>query len=166
MKLRTGLQIRGNRGNKEVKKAVVLFAKWLRKKYEFPIRVAVYLLPGEIFTTLDGKKVVASFRWPDKGDAVCIRLATGDFFDLCNEMGKDEAVESVLLSFARQIVRYQNWCKTGKCTDQGVSRRSNKMLEEYCKSTEKIQKYNKRIHADARLATMRVQSSSAGPAPC
>ncbi|MFA5260043.1 MAG: hypothetical protein WC450_02315 [Candidatus Omnitrophota bacterium] len=131
MKTRTGIRIKGERGNKEVRNAVILFAKWLRKNYEFPVRVPVYLLPSATFTTMDGEEVVASFRWFGKHDEPHIRLATGDYLDLCKKFGKEGAIESILLSFARQIVRYQNWCKTGKCTDHGVKSKSYKMVDEY-----------------------------------
>lgn len=137
MKAKTGIIIRGSRGKREVKDSVIQFAKWLRKKYEFPIKVAVYLLPGKSFTTIDGDEVVASFRWFNINENPRIRLSTGDYSTLCKEFGKAGAIESILISLARQIIRYQNWCRTGKCTDDGVKRKSYKMIDAYFEAAQK-----------------------------
>ncbi len=133
MRTKTGIIIRGSRGRRDVKDPVIQFAKWLRKKHEFPIRVTVYLLPGESFTTINGDEVVASFRWSSKSKPPYIRLATGDYSALCKQRGKAGALESILLSLARQIIRYQNWCKTGKCVDTGIKSKSYEMIDEYLK---------------------------------
>ena len=131
---KTGIVLRGSRGRKDVKIHVLEFAKWLRKTQDFPVRVSIYLLPGDSFVTVDGDTVVASFRWFSTKRNPYIRLATGDYPSLCKEMGRDGAIESILISLARQIVRYQNWCRSGKCTDHGVKQRSYEMVDNFYES--------------------------------
>ncbi|MCP4265642.1 MAG: hypothetical protein GY777_08720 [Candidatus Brocadiaceae bacterium] len=125
------LQLRASRGNKEAKESIKHFTKWLRKNYDFPVPLSVNLLPAETFITMNGDEVVGSFRWFDDDRKPYIRLATGDYPDLCEELGEEAAIDSVLETYARQIIRYQNWCKTGKCTDRGVNTKSTKMLQKY-----------------------------------
>jgi len=127
------LILRTKRGVLEAKEPIKRFTKWLRKNYDFPVQLSVNLLPGETFTTMEGKQVVGSFRWFEDGRNPYIRLATGDYLDLCEELGKEDAALSVLETYARQFIRYQNWCKNGKCTDHGVNKKSKTMIENYIK---------------------------------
>lgn len=62
--MRTGLRIKGAHGNPIVKDALVKYAKWLRKRYEFPVRVPVYLFPGDYIITSDYDEVAASYFAP------------------------------------------------------------------------------------------------------
>jgi hypothetical protein len=62
--IRTGLHIRGQRGQSEVRAALIRFARWLRSEYEFPIRVPVYLSPHELVRTMHGEDCSASFFAP------------------------------------------------------------------------------------------------------
>jgi len=136
--MRTGLRICGARGNKQVKNSVIRFAEWLRKESDFPIRVAVYLLPGKNFITVDGHRVVASFRWLGRRDEPYIRLVTGDYPDLRAEHGRDIALKMILESLARQIIRYQNWVKTKKVTEHGVDRKGRGLVDHYASFSKKI----------------------------
>jgi hypothetical protein len=134
--MRTGLRVCGQRGNKEVKKSILRFAKWLRQEYEFPIRVPVYLLPGETFLTVDGESCVASFFAPwNRNEEPYIRLATGDYQGLKRKYGKHAALGMNIESMARQIVRYQNWVRTGKLSDRGVHKKGRQLIEKYLEKT-------------------------------
>ena|SRR6478735_1982351 len=133
--MRVGLRICGQRGNSEVKRYILQFAKWLRTECEFPIRVPVYLLPGETFLTIDGKRCVASFFAPwERTDEPYIRLATGDYPALKKEHGKKVALRMNIESMARQIIRYQNWVRTGKLSDRGVTKKGEQLVEKYLRT--------------------------------
>jgi hypothetical protein len=77
--LRTGLHIRGQRGEIEVRQALFRFARWLRLNYKFSIRVPVYLSRRKFIRTMHGEEVSASFFAPwDLDIEPYIRIATGD----------------------------------------------------------------------------------------
>jgi hypothetical protein len=136
--MRTGLRIRGQRSHPEVRVAVIRFAKWLRVEFDFPIRVPVYLLPGEDFLTIEGERCVASFFAPwDRTEEPYIRLATGDYPKLKKERGRDDALASILDSLARQIVRYQHWVHTGKITNRSVVAKADRILDNYAQTIDR-----------------------------
>src|SRR5262245_11522701 len=111
---RTGLRIRGARGNAEVRRALVRFARWLRQEHAFPIRVPVYLHPQAYVETMHGRKSSASFFAPwDRGVEPYIRIATGDYPSLKAERGRDDALAAFITSLAHEIVHYQQWVRTG-----------------------------------------------------
>src|SRR2546421_6253232 len=84
--MRTGLRIHGERGDPSVRDALIRYARWLRSNYSFPVRVPVYLKPGEQFMTAEGEIAVSSFFAPfDRGEEPYIRIATGDFSSLTKE---------------------------------------------------------------------------------
>jgi hypothetical protein len=59
---RKGLRIKSSRENNvEVRTEVKAYAKWLRQKYYFPIRVPVYLYSKNILKTKDGDTARAVF---------------------------------------------------------------------------------------------------------
>ncbi|MFE7061766.1 hypothetical protein ACFVAD_06420 [Sutcliffiella sp. NPDC057660] len=68
---RQGLRIRCEQGvHSEVRRACLGFAKWLRKKFEFPIRVVVYLKKDyQIKSKTDKELVSGTFLGPyDKNE--------------------------------------------------------------------------------------------------
>jgi len=135
---RTGLRIRGHRGNPVVRQALIRYARWLRENYEFPIRVPAYLLPGEFVKTMDGKKCSASFFAPDDPSVEpYIRIATGDFAKLAADVGRDNALASFIISMSHEIIHYRQWVETGDIWERGVSRRAVTMLRRYEKTTDR-----------------------------
>lgn len=79
--IRSGLILRGHRAEPEVRAAFVRFCRWLRTKYEFPIRVPVYLNSTEtILKWTTREEVVGTFFAPDDpNEEPLIRIAIGDF---------------------------------------------------------------------------------------
>jgi hypothetical protein len=134
---RTGLRIVGKRGHPEVKDAIIRFAGWLRGQYDFPIRVPVYLLPGETVTTMHGEKVSASFfaPWNRKVEPY-IRIATGDYPLLRKERGRDNALAAFLNSFAHELVHYQQWVATNVLSERGVRRRAGCIVDRYAQTVD------------------------------
>lgn len=128
----SGLRVRASRGHAATRGAVCRFADWLRSNYDFPIRVSICLLPGPTFVTRDGKSVVASFWWPStRGRQARIRIATGDYPELKAEHGRDGALAAILLSCTRQVLRYQQWVRTGTLDDRNIARRASALLGRY-----------------------------------
>lgn len=117
--------------------AFIRFARWLRQKYEFPIRVPVYLFPSEQIVTMDGHRVSASFFAPnDRYEEPFIRIATGDYWQLKRERGRDGALAAFLHSFAHELVHYQQWVATGATSERGVVLRARRIVERYATSTD------------------------------
>jgi hypothetical protein len=132
MNLRTGLHIRGHRGHPEVRGALIRYAKWLRQNYEFPIRVPVYLLPGEFVTTIHGSRCSASFFAPwERTVEPYIRIATGDYPALRKSIGRDNALAGYLQSLSHEVVHYLQWTSTGEVWEKGVVRRARTMIDRY-----------------------------------
>ena len=90
-----GLSIRVEKNvNKEVRCAILKFARWLRKEYSFPYRVIVY---------------DTCFRPADKTDTPYIRISTGDYESLVAERGRDNALAAILCSMASMLTHYYQW---------------------------------------------------------
>lgn len=134
---RSGIRIRGERGHPEVRAAFLRFAQWLRREYEFPVRVPVYLFPGAQIVTVHGDRVGASFFAPyDRHEEPRIRIATGDFEQLRKERGRDDALAVFLHSFAHELVHYQQWIEGKELSERGVVRRADGIVARYAMTRE------------------------------
>jgi hypothetical protein len=132
VKTRTGLRMRGHRGNPEVRRVLNQYARWLRKVYAFPIRVPVYLFPSATIITQDGVHVSASFVAPfDREVEPLIRIATGDYPELKRLWGRNDALTACIMSLSHEIVHYNQWLKTGTITERGVVVKARAMLHRY-----------------------------------
>jgi hypothetical protein len=135
--IRTGIRIRGARGNPHVRAALIRFARWSRREYDFPIRVPVYLFPSEQIVTMHGHRVSASFFAPfDRRDEPFIRIATGDYLQLRTELGRDNALGGFLQSLAHELVHYQQWVATREISERGVIREARRIVERYALTTD------------------------------
>lgn len=129
---RSGLHIRGHRGHPAVRMAYIRFAVWLRTQFDFPIRVPVYLLPGECVRTVDGDIVTASIFLPwNRKTEPYIRVATGDFPRLNRELGRDNALAAFLSSLSHEVIHYRQWIETGDFRERGVALRASKLVVRY-----------------------------------
>ncbi len=127
----------GGRGNPHVRAALVRFARWLRREYDFPIRVPVYLFPSEQIITMHGNRVSASFFAPfSRSVEPFIRIATGDYPQLKNELGRDNALAAFLQSLAHELVHYQQWVATGRTGERGIIRQAQRIAERYALTTD------------------------------
>lgn len=88
---RTSLRIRFDKDiDSEVRRSCKEFVSFLRKEYFFPLRVVVYVKNVKKLIAIDGDKVYGTF-WSMNDDYSVephIRVATGDYNDLCNKWGK------------------------------------------------------------------------------
>ncbi len=130
--LRKGLRIQGSRGHPEVNQALIRYARWLRKNYEFPIRVPVYLLPSKVILTSDGREVSASFFAPySQKVEPFIRIATGDYLELEASESKDDVLAAFIVSLSHEVIHYFQWIDTGQVHERGVSTKALSMLRLY-----------------------------------
>lgn len=134
---RTGIRFRYDKSvHPEVKRACSQFATWLRTEYYFPLRVVVYVKGTKTICTKDGERVVGSFFEPFSYlDEPYIRIATGDYDDLNSNLGKDNALASILLSLAHEITHYYQWINNIQLTPIGRERQAtiyaNYIIDEY-----------------------------------
>ena len=135
---RTGLRFRYDRNtHPEVKRACLQFAIWLRTQYYFPLRVVVYVKGAKTIRTKDGDHVVGSFFEPFSYlDEPYIRIAAGDYNELANHLGKDNALASILLSLAHELTHYYQWINNIQLTPMGRERYANYIIDEYASTRE------------------------------
>lgn len=134
---RTGLRLVSRRGEPEVAQAIAKFGKWLRQTRDFPVRVPVYLLAGEVVRTFDGRLVTASFFAPfDRTEEPYIRIATGDYPVLKKQRGRDNAIAAILCSLAHEIIHYEQWVRNGRTSEAGVAKKALALVARYAKTTD------------------------------
>lgn len=134
---RKGLHLRTNRGHPEVAEALIRFARWLREHYRFPIRVPVYLHPKDHIVTMHGERAVASFFAPwDSTVEPYIRIATGDYPEIKQRRGRDNALAEFISCLAHEVIHYQQWVRTGKTSEHGVDRRASAWLDRYAQTVD------------------------------
>ena len=141
-KHRKGLRTRFEKGiDPEVRAACLRFCVWLRAEYFFPIRIPIYFKQAERIRAMDGEMVCATFFEPiNKHDEPYARVATGDYQQLKEEMGRDDALASVLLSVAHELTHYFQWINDVKLTTIGEERQASRyariILDEYADDVE------------------------------
>ena len=128
---RTGIRFRYDKTvNPEVKRACTQFAIWLRSEYHFPLRVRVYVKGTKTIRTKDGEDVVGSFFEPfSYCDEPYIRIATGDYEELASHSGKDNALATILASFAHELTHYYQWINNVPLTAIGRERQAGRYAE-------------------------------------
>jgi hypothetical protein len=136
----SGLRIRVIKGvHPDVRKACIEFARWLRKSYEFPMRVIVYIKPQIRIKTFEGKSVVGIFFAPyDKNVEPYIKIATGDYLELLGEIGKDNALASLLRPIAHEYSHYIQWLNNEEFSERKASRLSRKIMDSYYEIRENL----------------------------
>lgn len=139
---RKNLRFRFHKGvDKEVRRACIEFGKWLRSEFEFPVRVIIYFKSEPYIKALDGDFVSATFFEPySKNDEPHIKIATGDYQEILEECGKDNALASMLGSVAHELTHYFQWINDIKLTEVGYERQANyysdKIISEYAETRE------------------------------
>jgi hypothetical protein len=134
---RTGFRIRSEQGvHPEVRRACIEFAKWLRKEFEFPKRVVVYLKKDyQIKNRFTKELVSATFFAPfDKSEEPYIRIATGDYMELLVENGQDGALAAILGSIAHELGHYYQWIDDLELDEEGAINNSEYMLDLYAQT--------------------------------
>lgn len=109
--IRWGIYLRINKEvNDDVRKSLKKFAIWLRNNFEFPIRLPIYVKPTKYIKTRYNDYVVGSFFEPENYfTEPYIKLSTGDYVELLNSIGKDNALASILCTLIHEITHYYQW---------------------------------------------------------
>lgn len=140
---RSGLRLRFDKGtDDEVRRACKEFAVFLRKEYFFPLRVTVYVKNAVRLTAMDGEKVTGTF-WSIEDDYTVepyIRIAVGDYDDLCRKWGRDNALAATLSTIAHELTHYFQWINSLQLTPIGEERQAARyagyILDEYAETRE------------------------------
>ncbi|MBO5969747.1 MAG: hypothetical protein J6S14_14740 [Clostridia bacterium] len=124
---RTGLRVRYETNvDDEVKRACKDFANWLRRNFEFPKRVTVYVKAAKVIKSCDGEKVFGTFWGPcNKQDEPYIRIATGDYMELLNKHGKDNALAEILWCMSHELIHYLQWLNDITLTIRGLEKQAS-----------------------------------------
>ena len=139
-KSRKGLRLRFDKGiDPEVHRACAEFAAFLRREYFFPIRVPIYFKNTKKIKCIDGDLVYGTFFRPDSYDVEpYIRIAVGDYNDLCVKWGRDCALTAILLTIAHELTHYFQWINALQLTPLGQERQAKRyarfILDEYAET--------------------------------
>ena len=140
---RTGLRLKIDKSvDCEVRRACKEFAAFLRKEYFFPLRVVVYIKNNSKITAMDGDKVYGTFWCMDDDYTIepYIRIAAGDYIELCEKWGRDSALTAILLTIAHELTHYFQWINSLELTPIGQERQATKyaryILDEYAETRE------------------------------
>ena len=125
----------------EVRRALMQFSKWLRKEYIFPLRIQVYVKGTPTVRAKDGDMVAGLFFEPEVYSwEPYILIATGDYDDLCQKNGKDNALASILSTLCHELTHYYQWINGIALTDIGMERQAARyasyILSEYAETCE------------------------------
>ena len=110
---RTGIRLRFDKNvDPEVKRACKEYVCWLREYYEFPMRVPIYFKEAPYVKMSTGERCSALFFGPyDKSVEPYIKVSTGDYSELLENWGKDDALAAMLHSITHELSHYYQWLK-------------------------------------------------------
>lgn len=141
---RSGLHLRFDAGvDPEVHRAGLEFATWLRRYFEFPLRVIVCFKNKEALVLPGGKRISSIFQEsPERMDEPCIRIAVGNYGELLREHGKDEALAILLTMLTFELSHYFQWLKGLELTRsrKAIQARyyTNEIMDSYMESREHL----------------------------
>lgn len=108
---RKGIRLHFQKGvDEEIKRSSKEFCDWLRKKYDFPVRVPIYLKTGECIKSKELGKISAIFLGPyNIKEEPYIKIATGDVEEIIKNHGKNNGLAAVLSSITHELTHYFQW---------------------------------------------------------
>lgn len=129
---KSGLRMRyENEVDPEVREHFDKFAKWLRREFVFPLRVNVYVKAARRIRAKDGDMVVGTIWRPaDYHECPYIRLATGDYPELIEKMGRDRAILVILHTFAHELSHYYQHINGLILTERGEERQATSYADD------------------------------------
>ena len=122
--------------NEDLKLACRHFIQWVKKEYYFPIPLCINLKKQALLKTRDGGTAVGTFFEPtDDSVLPHIRIATGDYPDLLDSPGRDDAIATILIVIAHEMTHYFQWINALPLTERGRERQAAQyarfILDEY-----------------------------------
>ncbi len=140
---RSGLRIRNEKDvDREIKRAVIEFAQWVRKHYDFPVRIVVYIKNRKLIKAMDGEMVSATCFLPfSKEVEPYARVSVGDYETVKEKRGQDNALAGILCSVAHELTHYFRWLSDEEFDDEEkeektVSRLARRMVNSYSETRE------------------------------
>lgn len=92
---------------------------------------------------MDGELVYGTFWWVENDYTVepHIRVAAGDYPELCEKGDKDSALTAILLTIAHELTHYFQWINDLQLTSIGMERQATKyaryIMDEYAETRER-----------------------------
>jgi len=128
---RSGLRTRFDKNvDSEVRRACKEFCVWLREEYYFPQRVVIYFKSSSQIRTREGEMVSATFLEPlHKNVEPYIKISTGDYQELTERRGKDNALAAILRTIAHELTHYFQWINNIELTEIGYERQAKNYSE-------------------------------------
>lgn len=140
---RSGLRIRNEKDvDFEIKRAVIEFAQWVRKNYDFSVRIVVYIKNREFIKAKDGELVSATCFLPcSKNVEPYARVSIGNYEEEKRRSGIDNALAGILCSAAHELTHYFRWMNDEEFEDNEkeervVSRMAKRMIKSYATTRE------------------------------
>ena len=108
---RKSLRVRYEKNvDSEVKRAIKECVNWLRSEYVFPKRVHIYVKETGRIKAKNGEMVCGTFFRPaDRNREPYIKIATGDYAQLLEKRGKDNALAAMLYTLFYELTHYFQW---------------------------------------------------------
>lgn len=113
--------------NMDLRNAIKTMIAWLRTEYEFPIRVRIYIKKDLLVKATDGDRVSDFFFWPaNRYDEPYIKLAAGDYNELLERLGRDDAIATILIALLQEITHYFQWINGLEFADPSLDEQAKK----------------------------------------
>ncbi len=120
-----GIFFRYEKGIDEgLRKKYILFAKWLRDTYVFPVPLNVYIKNCEKVRLMNGNWVYGSFRWFESRSPY-IRIPSKIDPILYEKFDKEELYEQVISSLVHELSHYYQWILYKNQDDRTSERQAN-----------------------------------------
>lgn len=139
---RSGVRLRCDKDvNIEVKNACKAFLQWVRKEYSFPLRVNIYVKNVDFIRAQDGDLVYGTFFRPYEYTVEpYIKIAVGDYLSEKNELGRDDALASIICLLSHELTHYFQYINNEVLTPSGEERQASyysvKILRQYATTRE------------------------------
>ena len=125
-----GLRMKIDKGiDVDLRKVCKKFAIYLRKEYEFPIRVNIHVKNTNKIRAMDNDYVYGLLCYDDFSIEPDIWVAAGDFSVLKENYGYVNAVISILRTIAHELTHYYQWINQIQFTSIGLERQANEYAE-------------------------------------
>ena len=113
--------------NEDVKRAIKEIMAWLRTQYEFPKRLHIYVKKSLLVRARDGDKIPDLFFWPDSRDGKpYIKIATGDYPELLENLGRDNALATILFALLEELTHYFQWLNGMEFQEEKLKKQANR----------------------------------------
>ncbi len=140
----------------ELRSGCMEFARWIRKRYLFPVEVNLFFVGDDQVKALDGEMTDMTFWKPDFfSEDPYGRLAVGDYLKNVKELGKESAMESVLDSMAILLTFYYQWLNGINLTERGEVRQAHRVASTVL---EQYKMYSKKTEEEGAMEARKIQS--------